>query len=449
MSSRILKKACCYTLGCRLNHAETGLIAERLDAAGYLLVEPGNDADLCVINTCTVTAEADAKSRKMIRAFIRRNPNAFVAVVGCYSQLDAATIAGIPGVDLVIGNAEKLDVLDYVREEKNRETQVVCREMPKGDFTVSPAVRPAAPPPLHAHRPNLKIQEGCDSMCSYCVVPRARGRQRSREMANLLDEARALMTRGAREIVLSGINVGAYHYDGRTILDVLDHLDDLGVERVRISSIELTTLPDGLFERMNDASHALTPFLHVPLQSGSDAILRAMNRPYTRAAFAAFLERADAAVEDLCIGTDIMVGFPGETESDFDLTMSLLRDSALTYAHVFKFSERKGTRAARMSDKVDARTANFRSETMRQISERKQKAFHERFLGRTLEVLFEQHQDGFWEGHTRNYICVRAQSDKDCANALVPVRLCEARESYVFGTIDQSSSVFPKLSGTF
>jgi len=269
------KRACLQTLGCRLNQAETHLIRERLEARGYAIVPFGEPADLGIINTCTVTNEADAKSRKAIRGFIRKNPDAYVAVIGCYSQMGAKAIADIGGVDLIVGNQEKLNVLDYVTAGKNESALIVRDRIDRDAFTIGLTNEA----PAFTRRANLKIQDGCDFMCSFCIIPFARGRARSREMDNLLAEGRQLVQRGAKELVLTGVNIGTYAYDGQTIVDVVDLLDQIdGLDRIRISSIEPTTIPEALFERMRDGGSALVPHLHVPVQSGSDRVLRLMRR---------------------------------------------------------------------------------------------------------------------------------------------------------------------------
>ena len=413
------KRASVHTLGCRLNQSESTMLMEKLAEAGYDLVPFGEPADLGIINTCTVTHEADAKSRKLVRSFIRKNPHAYTAVIGCYAQMGSKALAEIDGVDLIVGNQEKLNVLDYVAQGKNPAPLVVRDRIVRDDFTIEPVGGTG-----FSRRANLKVQDGCDFMCSFCIIPFARGRARSRAMDNLLGEARALVERGAKELVLTGVNIGTYAYDGYTMLDIVDRLNDIdGIARIRISSIEPTTIPDALFERMNARDHALVPYLHIPLQSGSDAILSAMRRKYTRAEFLAFIEAAHAAVLGLCIGTDIMVGFPGETERDFEDTCVLLAESPLVYAHVFKYSERDGTASLRLPGKVDPRVQNARSARLRLISAHKQREFHERHFGRELEVLFEQQENGYWTGYTGNYIRVAVCSDNALENQLRSVHL--------------------------
>lgn len=413
------KRASVHTLGCRLNQSESTMLMEKLAEAGYDVVPFGERADLGIINTCTVTHEADAKSRKLVRSFIRKNPDAYTAVIGCYAQMGSKALSEIDGVDLIVGNQEKLNVLDYVTQGKNATPLVVRDRIVRDDFTIEPVGGTG-----FLRRANLKVQDGCDFMCSFCIIPFARGRARSRAMDNLLDEARVLVERGAKEIVLTGVNIGTYAYGDCTVLDIVDRLNAIeGLARIRISSIEPTTIPEALFERMNARDHALVPYLHIPLQSGSDAILEAMRRKYSRAEFLAFIEAADAAVADLCIGTDIMVGFPGETEREFEDTASLLAESPLVYAHVFKYSERDGTASLRMSGKVDPRVQNARSARLRLISARKQREFHERYFGREVDVLFEQAENGYWTGYTGNYIRAAVCSDQALENQLRRVQL--------------------------
>lgn len=425
------KRASLHTLGCRLNQSETAMIVERLIEAGYDIVPFGEPADLGIINTCTVTGEADAKSRQLVRSFIRKNPGAYTAVIGCYSQLGHKALADIEGVDLIVGNQEKLNVLDYVAQGKNERPLVIRDRIDRDDFSIEVTGAVGT-----TRRANLKIQDGCDFMCSFCVIPHARGRARSRELDNLLEEARQLVARGAKEIVLTGVNVGTYAHRRAGIVEVVDRLDAVpGLERLRISSIEPTTIPEALFDRMNDPAHALVPYLHIPVQSGSNRVLSLMKRKYTREEYLDFIGRAHATVRDLCLGTDVLVGTPGETEDDFEETCSLLAESPLCYAHVFKYSERPNTAALRISDKVDAAEKNRRSARVRRIGARKRLAFHERYLGRTLDVLFEQPENGYWTGYTGNYIRVAARSDQELENSIRPVRLDELCGDVVLGTL--------------
>jgi threonylcarbamoyladenosine tRNA methylthiotransferase MtaB len=426
------RRAAIHTLGCRLNHAESGILMDLLRQDGYEIVPFGEPAELGIVHTCTVTREADAKSRQLIRSFIRKNPEAYMAAIGCYAQTGYQALAQIEGIDLICGNQKKMNVLDFVAQGKNAAPLIVRDRIQRDHFTV--AFTGDAP---IEHRANLKIQDGCNFMCSYCVIPFARGRSRSREMDNLLDEARALIGRGAKELVLTGVNLGCYNYEGLTIVDVVNRLNELpGVGRIRISSIEPTTIPEELLDCMAASDHALVPYLHIPMQSGSDRVLGLMKRKYTRNEFVDFIEEADRRVPDLCIGTDIMVGMPGETEADFEETCTVLREAPLAYAHVFKYSERENTAARRLPDKVDPETINRRSARVRRLSARKRHAFYERYLGKSVEVLFEQKQDGWWEGYTGNYVRVAARSSKRMRNEFGRVTLECIRGRTAIGNID-------------
>jgi threonylcarbamoyladenosine tRNA methylthiotransferase MtaB len=392
----------------------------------------GEAADLAIINTCTVTHEADAKSRKMLRQFIRKNPGAYTAVIGCYAQMGAKILSEIEGVDLIVGSQEKLNVLDYVHEGKNSTPLVVRDRMDKDDFEIAFD----GSGPMLTSRANLKIQDGCDFMCSFCIIPFARGRARSRTLENLLEEARSLVARGAREVVLTGVNIATYAWQGNDILKVVEALRGVeGLDRIRISSIEPTTIPETLFEWMADPEHPLVPHLHIPLQAGSDNILQAMRRKYSRQEFLDFIKLAHDLVPDINIGSDIMVGFPGESEADFEETCEVLWKSPLVYAHVFKYSERPGTASVRIEDKIDPRVMNARSARLRKLAAEKSQMYQEQYLGQTLQVLFEQEQDGYWLGYTPNYLRVAVQSDDDLHNQIIPVGIQEIRGDLVLGTL--------------
>ncbi|MBI2422181.1 MAG: tRNA (N(6)-L-threonylcarbamoyladenosine(37)-C(2))-methylthiotransferase MtaB [Candidatus Hydrogenedentes bacterium] len=426
------KRACLHTLGCRLNQSETTLLEEKLQAAGYELVPFGEPADLAILNTCTVTRDADAKSRKLVRQFIRKNPGAYTAVIGCYAQMGAAALAKIDGVDLIIGNQEKLNVLDYVAAGKNPAPLVVHDRLDRNDFSIAPA-NSAAP---ILDRANLKVQEGCDFMCSFCIIPFARGRARSRTLPNLLDEARQLAARGAKELVLTGVNIGAYDWEGRTLVEVVDALNELdGLVRLRISSIEPTTIAAELFARMADPGHALLPYLHIPLQSGSNAVLASMRRRYTREEFLDFIHRAHDAVPGIGIGTDILAGYPGETGANFEDTCDLLWRSPLFYAHVFKYSEREGTASVRIPGKVHPDVASARSARLRKLSAEKTRLFHEAHLGQAATVLFEHTEDGYWTGYTEDFCRVAVQCNRNLKNILRHVHCTHARGGLLYATL--------------
>lgn len=426
------KTASVTTIGCRLNQSESLLIKDRLIQSGYTVVGDHEAADLCIINTCTVTDRADSKCRAMIRGKIRKNPQSVIVVAGCYSQMGYRRISEIPGVDVIIGNQQKLDILNYIDGNKNQRPLIIRDKIGKEDFKIE-----FVEDIPYNKRANLKIQDGCDFFCSFCIIPHARGRARSRDFANMLEEAQALADRGVRELVLTGVNIGTYQRGQKTILNVVDALSEVGgVDRLRISSIEPTTIPTELFDRMNDTGHALLPFLHIPLQSGSDRMLTAMSRKYTVQEYFDFLELAHTTVKDVYLGTDLMVGFPGETDEDFEETCRRFLDSPLAFAHVFTYSERKGTPAKRSTEHIDMNERNRRSLHLRRLSENKKFDFFSAHLGREMNVLFEDPKPSLWTGLTDNYVRVCVPKDSvphDLTNRLARVRLKSIAADFVEG----------------
>lgn len=405
---------------------------DKLRARGYELVPFGEPADLAIINTCTVTHQADSKCRQAIRQFIEHNPNAYMAVVGCYSQMGAKEVASIPGVDLILGNQDKLNILDYIGSGDKNEVPVIVRDrLDKQDFTIS-----YVGDLPYNERANLKVQDGCDFMCSFCIIPFARGRARCREFQNLLDEARSLAARGVRELVITGVNIGTYNYAGKSIVDIVQALNAIkGIDRVRISSIEPTTIPEALFEKMADPKHSLQPFLHIPLQSGSQAILEAMRRKYTLKEYADFIHLALQSVPGLYLGTDIMVGFPGETPEDFQATCNFFLEQPFAFCHVFTYSQRDNTPAAKRTDQVPIEERHTRSAHLRRLSNKKRHDYYASYLGQTLPVLFENPKEGTWPGYTENYMRVVCRDPRDLRNKLALVRLDTLSADFIEGVV--------------
>lgn len=429
------KRASLHTLGCRLNQSETLLIQQGLQERGYEIVPFGEEADLAIINTCTVTNLADSKCRQTIRQFVRQNPEAYTAVIGCYSQMGAKEIAEIGGVDLIIGNQEKLSVIDYIGQEKNDKPVIVRERISKEDF----AIHNFGELPFN-QRANLKIQDGCSFVCSFCIIPFARGAARARELENLLAEARAKAEQGVREIVIAGVNIGTYQSEEGDLLRVLEGLNAVpGIDRLRISSIEPTTIPTELFALMNDPQHALLPFFHIPLQSGCDKVLKEMRRRYCIAEYLEFLHLAHESVTDLYIGSDIMVGFPGESEDDFQETCRVLLDNPFDFCHVFSYSERQGTLAARREDQVPIRERARRSAYLRRLSSKKRYDFYQSHLGREMRVLFENPKPDCWPAYTDNYVRVAVPREAigagDLANRCGKVKLTKLAADFVEGEL--------------
>jgi threonylcarbamoyladenosine tRNA methylthiotransferase MtaB len=422
-------RAVVHTLGCRLNQAESHMLRDRLAANGYVVVPFGEQADLGIINTCTVTREADAKCRKSIRQFIKANPAAFTAVIGCYSQMGAAEIAAIPGVDLIVGNQDKFAVLDYVGHGKNEQPVILRDRISPADFSLTYV----GDIPFDK-RANLKVQDGCDFMCSFCIIPFARGRARSREWGNTIGEARAAAARGIKELVLTGVNIGTYDNADNGIVELVDALNEIpGLIRLRISSIEPTTVPLELLDRMADPDHILLPYLHLPLQSGCDKVLGLMRRKYSMSEYTTFVEEAFRRVPGLCLGTDIMVGFTGETEADFEETCRQFLELPFVYTHVFPFSEREGTVVMKRSEGwVPIEERNRRCTHLRRLSAKKRYDFMLAHQGQEADVLLEDPRDGGFPGYTENYIRVRVPDPgQDIRNELVRVRLGAVRADWM------------------
>ncbi len=418
-----MKKVAVHTIGCRLNQSETALLVDRLKSIGYERVEFGTPTDLLVLNTCSVTEGAEVDCRRAIRRTLRHSPQAFVAVTGCYAQTGIQAIQKIPGVDIVLGNQFKMNLPDYVRPEtmtgKNPiptvvHTRTIDREIFShvgvGDYTTT--------------RANLKIQDGCNFMCSFCLIPFARGKERSRELDDAVREAEQLVERGHREIVLTGVNIGQFSNRKLGILELIQRLEAIpSLARIRISSIEPTTIPEALLDYMS-TSTKLCRFLHVPLQSGDNGILDAMNRRYTVEEYSEWVVRAARKVPDVCIGTDLMVGFPGEDGLRFAQTRAVVADLPLAYFHVFSYSARPGTAAIRLKFQVPAQTIKERSANLSELSRVKRAEFYHRFIGQIVPVLFESCERGGWcSGVTDNYIRVRVPSVAALANEIHSVHL--------------------------
>ena len=421
-----------HSLGCRLNQYEGVSLEGKLREAGYEIVPFGSSADLGVINTCTVTNEADAKSRTAIRRFGRKNPEAITVVVGCYSQISANEVAMVEGVDYVIGNHDKMNFLDYVGDQKPESPVIIRERINRDDFTIG-----FVGETYFNQRANLKIQDGCDFMCSFCVIPFARGRARSRDWYDLFDEVDEMIKKGVREIVLTGVNLGTYNSDGKDFLSLIDVLNNIdGLDRIRISSIEPTTIPHQLLERMADNQHALTPYLHVPLQSGCDRILSLMKRKYQLSEMEEFFSQATKMVPDLCIGTDLMTGFPGESEKDFQETCDTFQSFPFSYCHVFTYSERDGTIASKSEFQIPMQERRKRSTHLRSLSASKRMDWHAKYCGQEVRVLLENPKGDSIFGFTDNYlkIMVNNQSGEN-ANHFASVKIKSAQPEFCLGEI--------------
>lgn len=427
-----MKTVSLHTLGCRLNQAETATIAKHLTEFGFRVVPFGDRSDLTVINTCTVTEQADAKCRDAVRRSIRRNPDTYVAVIGCYAQMAVDTISGIEGVDLIVGNEHKMHLGQYLNglEKTSVPTVVHSPKISRNEFVIESTG-------LYDNRTraNLKVQDGCNFVCSFCIIPKARGPARSRQFPDILTEARQLAEAGHQELVLTGVNIGTYRSGGSSFTDILKQLVLIdGLKRIRISSIEPTTIDRDVIRFMADEPK-LCPHLHIPLQSGDDTILKAMRRKYTASEFAEFVNWANSTVPHVGIGTDVMVGYPGESDVHFGNTRKLLADLPIFYLHVFTYSDRSGTGSFNLVDKVSSPVKKQRNRILREMSSRKKKTYQRSFLGRTEDVLFEEERNGQWTGLTANYLRVSCKTSGPLQNQIRKVNLEFLADDKIMGTL--------------
>ncbi|MDZ7345987.1 MAG: tRNA (N(6)-L-threonylcarbamoyladenosine(37)-C(2))-methylthiotransferase MtaB [candidate division KSB1 bacterium] len=417
-----------FTIGCRLNQAETAAIAQSFIEKGCQVVDFNSSADIAVINTCTVTEKGDAETHKAVNRAVSRNPKVKVALIGCQAQTRKEALLALPNVQWVVGTEKKFALSDIVLSECNA-PRLIVPPVSRIDFTMPYS---AADP--RRTRVNLKIQDGCDFFCAYCEIPYARGRARSRVFSDVLAEAERLAEK-YKEIVLTGVNVGTYNSEGRTLLDLIDALSKIdGIARIRISSIEGLTLPPTVFERMR--SGKLCRHLHISMQSAQDEVLRAMNRRYTVAEFRALLDLAARQVPQICLGTDIIVGFPGETDEHFNETYDNLSAMPFAYFHVFSYSDRPHAKSRKLPNKVPQPVIEERSRRLRALSFAKRHRFLESRLGETATVLFEQQKNGWWTGLTDHYVRVLVKSSRPLHNELLPVRLLQVEGQSVIGTLD-------------
>jgi threonylcarbamoyladenosine tRNA methylthiotransferase MtaB len=430
-------RASFHTIGCRLNQAETAALAARLKRDGYELVEFGRPTDLFVLNTCSVTEHAEAECRSAVRRTLRSSPDAFVAVTGCYAQTGVEALRRMAGIDLIVGAQYKMSLPDYLPPSTDLRKRLTPQLLHSRTIDREEFVLPEVGE-FGATRAQLKIQDGCDFMCAFCIIPFARGHERSRRWEDVVREAEALAERGHQELVLTGVNIGRYHSDGHSLVGLVKRLEQIDrVERLRISSIEPTTVSDDLLDHMA-ASRKLCRYLHIPLQSGDDGILRAMNRRYTVRDYAALIEKV-GRIPGLCLGTDLMVGFPGEGVHEFDKTARLAAELPFGYFHVFSFSKRPRTAAARLKNPVQASTIKARSRMLCELSRAKRLAFYQQHSGRTVRALFETCENGWWTGWTDNYIRVGVRSNENLTNTFRDVVVTGAMDGLAVGYLTHNA----------
>ncbi|MCC6700536.1 MAG: tRNA (N(6)-L-threonylcarbamoyladenosine(37)-C(2))-methylthiotransferase MtaB [Fluviicola sp.] len=418
------KKVAFYTLGCKLNFSETSTIARLFENAGFAKVDFEETPDILVINTCSVTENADKKCQQLVRRALKINPEVYVAIIGCYAQLKPTEIAQIPGVSLVLGANEKFNIIEHL-EEKNdlnagatvkfehiKQTNSFVPSHSMGDRT----------------RSFLKVQDGCDYFCTFCTIPLARGKSRNASISETLVEAQKIADSSIREVVLTGVNIGDFGQEGEeNFFQLVKALDQLkGIDRFRISSIEPNLLSDEIIDFTLTQSHHFVPHFHIPLQSGSNRLLKAMRRKYLRELYAERVAKIKSLRPDCCIGVDVIVGFPGETDEEFMETIHFLKDIDVSYLHVFTYSERANTTAVKLGDAVPNEVRKQRSKQLHILSDKKKRAFYEQQIGSIRTVLFEAEEDeGIMYGFTENYVKVKVPFDQALVNSMQEVKLLE------------------------
>jgi threonylcarbamoyladenosine tRNA methylthiotransferase MtaB len=425
------KKVAFYTLGCKLNFSETSTIARNFQNEGFDRVEFDEKADIYVINTCSVTDNADKRFKLIVKSALKKNEEAFLIAIGCYAQLKPEELAAVDGVDLVLGATEKFKVTDYINDlSKNDMGEVHSCEIEEADFYVgSYSIGDRT-------RAFLKVQDGCDYKCTYCTIPLARGISRSDELENVLQNAKEISKKGIKEIVLTGVNIGDYgkgefgnKKHEHTFFELVQALDTIdGIHRLRISSIEPNLLKNETIGFVAN-SNSFVPHFHIPLQTGSDDLLKLMKRRYLKETYTNRVDAIKKAMPNACIGVDVIVGFPGETDELFLETYNYLNELNISYLHVFTYSERQNTEAAEMDNVVSKNVRSKRSKMLRGLSVKKRRAFYESQIGNELTVLFEsENKEGFIHGFTENYVKVKTPWNPDLVNTLQPIKLTKIDE---------------------
>lgn len=428
-----------YTLGCKLNFSETSTIGEQFLQKGFEIVDYNSAADIYVINTCTVTGNTERECRQIVRRALRNNPDAFIAVVGCYAQLRPGEIADIEGVDAVFGSNEKFRIHSLLDNFKKKGLSCIFVEPSKdmNDFYFASSTEADT-----RTRAFLKIQDGCDYKCSYCTIPLARGKSRSMNPENITDAFKKLLDEGYKEIILTGVNVGDYGklYD-RKLIDVVTGLEKINGEfRIRISSIEPNLLTDEIID-LTASSEKMAKHFHIPLQSGSSKILKLMQRRYNTEDFRNLVFKASEKISKLGIGVDVIVGFPGETEEDFLDTYNFIKELPVSYLHVFTYSERPDTKAVLMDGRVEIAERKKRNNMLRILSDKKKNGFYRSMIGSELTVLFEEeNHEGFMKGFASNYVRVKQKYNKDMINQLCKIRIEEVDDNICTASITNNLS---------
>jgi len=415
------KKVAFYTLGCKLNFSETSTIARLFEDAGFAKVDFEDTPDVYVINTCSVTDNADKKCKQLVKKALKTNPNAFVTIVGCYAQLKPEVIGKIPGVDLVLGANEKFDIISYIENTDKKEEATVAYKNIKETKSFVPAVSFG-----DRTRSFLKVQDGCDYFCTFCTIPLARGKSRNASIAETIEEAKKIANTDIKEVVLTGVNIGDFGQgEGENFYQLIQALDKVeGIDRYRISSIEPNLLSNEIIDFCLTDSNKFVPHFHIPLQVGNDRILKAMRRKYERSLYAERVAQIKSLRKDCCIGVDVIVGFPGETDEEFLDSYNFLQSIDISYLHVFTYSERANTSAPKLGETVPMEKRKERSKMLHILSDKKKRAFYEENVGSERTVLFEAEEDeGMMYGFTENYVKVKTPFDTSLVNQFRKVKL--------------------------
>ena len=426
-----MKTVAFITLGCKVNQYETNNMIQQFLQKEYKIVESTEKADIYIVNTCTVTNMSDRKSRQMLRRVKELNHKAIVVACGCYVQVAKEEIEKIEEIDLVLGNNEKKEIVkiieEYIKEnKKHTEIGDVMHQkeyVELGETTYTEKTRAV-----------IKVQDGCDRFCSYCIIPYARGRVRSRKPKKIIEEIIKIAQKGIKEVVITGIHIASYGKDFKEeykLIDLLEEINQIkGIQRIRLGSIEPLLITEEFVARLSNLEKICHHF-HLSLQSGCDETLKRMNRRYTIQEFKEIVRRLRKAFEDVILTTDIIVGFPQETQKEFDKTYQFLREIKFYKMHIFKYSPRKGTKAAQMTGQVDGKIKEERSQKLIELSNKKEKEYHEKYLGKEVEVLFEEEKNGYYQGHTKNYILAFMKSQENLENKIIKAKCMDTDTDHI------------------
>ena len=426
-----MKTVAFITLGCKVNQYETNAMIQQFIEKGYEIVEHTEKANIYIVNTCTVTNMSDRKSRQMLRRVKELNPNAIIVACGCYVQVAKEEVEKIEEIDLVLGNNEKKDIVDYVEKYIKTKTFKVQAEdvmgqkefVEFGDITFTEKTRAV-----------IKVQDGCDRFCSYCIIPYARGRVRSRKPEHIISEICKIAKEGIKEVVITGIHIASYGKDFKDDYKLIDLLEEIHkieeIQRIRLGSIEPLLITEEFVNRLEKLPKVCHQF-HLSLQSGCDETLKRMNRRYTTEQFKEITQILRKTFEDTILTTDIIVGFPGESEEEFDNTYTFLKEIKFYKMHVFKYSPRKGTKAAVMPNQIDGNKKEERSRKLIALSSQNEKEYNESYIGKEVEILFEEEKDGIWQGHSKNYILAHYKTSENMENKIVKLKCITAKEEYI------------------